>query len=181
MRGVNTLPSLYTAFVPLCVCTSVSTQVQTKVLAYVPGTGLLHPYHLQDWEGRKRGRRGRQEKWTGAGHHRLERAQLCATIFKRKLLEMGVAAYYSVCMWGGERSHISWEKNLAGPRLQNLTFPGCHKKVNLFISDHCFLLNCPHSHSCFHLEAPLHLDYGYLSKDFVPTNLVWWMHVFKRK
>lgn len=67
--------------------------------------------------------------------------------------------HITLCVREEVREVVSPEKKLADSSLQNLTFPGCHRKVNLFIPDYCLLLNCPHSHSCFHLETPLKVGY----------------------
>lgn len=97
MRSSTYLPVYIPFFVPSCVCTSsfhTSSEQSASICAW---NWASPPCQLQGWEGRRRGRRGRQEKQTGAGHYRLERAELCTAVSKRKLLGMSVAAYYSVC------------------------------------------------------------------------------------
>lgn len=177
-RSTNT--PLYTPFLYLHVSVQApSTQVQSKVLAYVPGIGPLHPANCRTGkagggEGQV-GRKSRQEQDTTDW-----KEQSCVLLYSRESFWGGELMHITLCLCEEVREVISPEKKLADRTLQNLAFPRCHRKVNFFIPDHCFLLNCPHSCSCFHLETPLQVGYV-LSQDFLPTNIVCWMHVFKKK
>lgn len=154
----NTSP-LYTPFLYLHVSVQApSTQVQSKVLAYVPGIGPVHPANCRTGKaGGGEGevaRKSRQEQGTTDW-----KEQSCALPCSRESFWGSVLLHLTLRIGEEVTEVISPEKKLADPTLQDLTFPGYRRKVNFFIPDHSFLFNCSHSHSCFHLEPPLQLGY----------------------
>lgn len=128
------------------------------MLACVLWIGALHPANCRTGkagggEG-EAGRKSRQKQGTTDW-----KEQSCALPYSRESFWGWELLHITLCVCEEVREVASPEKKLADPSLQNLTFVGCCRKVNLFIPDHCFLLNCPQSHSCFHSETPSQVGY----------------------
>lgn len=141
--------------------------------------GPLHPTNCRTGKaGGEEGevsRKSRQEQGI-----RDWKEQSCVLPYSRESCWTGELLHITLCVCEEVRESYLLRKKPADPSLQNLTFPGCHGKVNLFIPDHCFLLNCPHSYSCFYLETPLQVGYV-LFETGLCSHLVCWIHAYKRK
>lgn len=73
---------------------------------------------------------------------------------------------WHVCLEAGLSSPVDCRtgKDRGGEGEASDVMSGCC----LFTPDHCFLLDCPRSHSCSHEGAPLHVSYALLEEGLHP-------------